>query len=320
MSNFKYKWEVQGKKGIVVKVVADSISFTKNRLITFELTYPRIIHAELLTHRTLSRNAMSSRAVPIKTLIDQVVNSPAQPIEFGKNKTGMSSDGELDAFVEGYTANEWWNLAGLSASRFANAFAEAGYHKQVANRLLEPFQFMKTVVTGTEFDNFFKLRLAADVDPTMKELASCMKEAYDSSTPELLKAGEWHTPYVEHFRESDGGATLEYIVDNISVTLEEAKAISASSCAQISYRNIDNSYDKAMKIYDRLGVGTEHFHASPFEHQGTPMDMMVVDSKGFSGRNELSPLTWQQGITHVDSSYCLWSGNFKGFIQYRQLL
>ena len=192
--------------------------------------------------------------------------------------------------------------------------AEAGYHKQIVNRLLEPFQKMKTVLTATEFDNFFWLRRDRDAQPEIHELADCMFGAMEQSQPELLKAGEYHTPYVEHFRASDGEAQLEYLVDNVSVTVEEALAISSSCCAQVSYRMLDNSYDKAMDIYKKLLSGAK-VHASPFEHQATPMEIPYNEHRF----TDVS-IGWKDGVTHVDKNGSYWSGNFKGFVQYRQTL
>ena len=175
---------------------------------------------------------------------------------------------------------------------------------------------MKTVLTATEFNNFFWLRRDKDAQPEIHELADCMFGAMEQSQPKLLKAGEYHTPYVEHFRASDGEARLEYLVDNVSVTVEEALAISSSCCAQVSYRMLDNSYDKAMDIYKKLLSGAK-VHASPFEHQATPMKINKWPEY-------CDPSVWidhdGDGITHADRDGYYWSGNFKGFVQYRQTL
>ena len=141
-----------------------------------------------------------------------------------------------------------------------------------------------------------------------------MKEAMDKNTPEVLKEGEWHTPYVEHFRGSNGDAELMYIVDNVGVSLEDALSVSTSCCAQVSYRSIDNSYNKAMDVYTKLGLNTEHAHLSPTEHQGTPIPENMWTAYG------CNMIYWAEGITHVDKDCNLWSGNFDGWIQHRQLI
>lgn len=310
-----YKVEKQGKGNIKAKIVADSIN-KGNRITTFELEYPRFIHSELMTHRLFSRNAMSSRAVPIDKMLEQVRKSPAKPVHWGVNKSGMQADTEHD---NPDLCESLWESSAHTVSLLAENLKNQGLHKQIVNRLLEPFQMMKVVVTATEYANFFWLRCDEDAQPEIKELAECMKSVYDESVPEELKAGEWHTPYVEHQR-SRFDNILRYITriddDNSNyVDPEKAIAISSSCCAQVSYRNIDNSFDKAMKVYDRLGVGGSKIHASPFEHVASPMR---VNSNAFDWVEP--PEDWEEGVTHVDSKGNFWSGNLKGWIQHRQLL
>ncbi|WNT48169.1 thymidylate synthase [Salmonella phage SPLA5a] len=312
-------------KAVIARVVADSISPQGGRITTFELEYPRIIHSELMTHRLFSRNAMSSRAIPIKKMIEQVQNDPAMPVKFGKNQPGMQDAGEhLAQLGDGYSAEEWWKLAGLSAARFAAEFADAGYHKQIANRLLEPFQRMKTVLTATDFENFWWLRVDKDADPTIFALAEAMKEAFDQSEPEPLEPGQWHTPYVDHVYEYvdiDDKETVAFVgycvLDEedrpVMLTVEEAKAISASCCAQVSYRVLNNTKEKALDIYGKLLSGNK-VHASPFEHQATPMVHASCDELGDK------PFAWEDGVTHVDRKGMFWSGNFRGWSQHRQLV
>lgn len=322
--------------GIIARIVADSITSEGSRITTFELEYPRIIHSELMTHRLLSRNAMSSRAIPIKKMIEQVQQDPAMPVKFGKNQPGMQDAGEHDELIgAGYSAKAWWKLAALSAAKFAEGFAEAGYHKQVGNRLLEPFQRMKTVVTATDWNNFFWLRVDKDADPTIYEAASVMKKAYDESDPELLKPGQWHTPYVDHIYGLEPGSgdfdtpvfegycVLDENNKPVKLTVEEAKAISASCCAQVSYRVLNNTKDKALDIYAKLLSGNK-VHASPFEHQATPMEHhnQLVRIQWFLSKAEITQdtETWEPGVTHVDRNGLFWSGNLRGWVQHRQLV
>uniref|UniRef100_A0AAU8GF98 Thymidylate synthase n=1 Tax=Salmonella phage vB_SEnST11_KE23 TaxID=3161174 RepID=A0AAU8GF98_9CAUD len=319
-------------KAVVARVVADSISPQGRRITTFELEYPRIIHSELMTHRLFSRNAMSSRAIPIKKMIEQVQTDPAMPVKFGKNQPGMQDAGEHDAQLgDGYSAEDWWKLAGLSAARFAAEFADAGYHKQIANRLLEPFQRMKTVLTATDFENFWWLRVDKDADPTIYALAEAMKKEFDESVPEYLKPGQWHTPYVDHLYtvgEQASEDTFDYCVldENnkpVILTVDEAKAISASCCAQVSYRVLNNTKEKALDIYGKLLSGNK-VHASPFEHQATPMafDNQLEMTSHILAHEEVTQDTdwWGDGVTHVDRKGKFWSGNFCGWIQHRQLV
>ncbi|MBL5840923.1 FAD-dependent thymidylate synthase [Enterobacter asburiae] len=320
-------------EAVIARVVADSISPQGQRITTFELEYPRIIHSELMTHRLFSRNAMSSRAIPIKKMIQQALDNPAMPVKFGKNQPGMQDAGDHSAGIgkRGYSPEQWWKFAAAEACHFASGFDEAGYHKQIANRLLEPFQRMKTVLTATDFENFWWLRVDKDADPTIFALAEAMKKAFDESLPELLEPGQWHTPYVDHVYEYEdiddkecvvfvGYCVLDENDKPVMLTVEEAKAISASCCAQVSYRVLNNTKDKALDIYGKLLSGNK-VHASPFEHQATPMKG-EFSQYGYDPSVNLPgyAVSWEEGITHVDRNGALWSGNFCGWVQHRQLV
>lgn len=292
---------------ITATIIKDSISEFGNRITTFELEYPRFIHGEFMTHRMFSRNAMSSRAVPVNKMIDQVRKNPAMPIHWGKNQAGMQAEDECTSLVDlgaagvEFTVQDTWMFAAKTAGNYAQAMSEAGYHKQVVNRLLEPFQMMKTIVTATEYSNFFELRCHSDAQPEIRVLAELMHDAMENSKPDVLKSGEWHIPYVE---QDEDGFYLDQEEYFIRLTLEEALKLSASCCAQVSYRLLDKSLDKAIMIYDKL-ITSKPSHSSPMEHQA-----QVMSNKGFD----------YIGITHQDARGFYWSGNFKGWIQYRQIL
>lgn len=299
-----YKVTVSGLKGIKATIIADSIAVSGARITTFELEYPRFIHSELMTHRLFSRNAASSRAIPIAKMMEMVATCPASPVHWGADQAGMQAGREVDEADAEYA----WRNAAERAVESAKELQAAGLHKQIVNRVLEPFQMMKTIVTATEFDNWFWLRNHPDAQPEIHELATIMLEAYQKSSARLLKPGEWHVPYVESVagsyfvHDSDGTAVL--------LTEEEALKVSASCCAQVSYRVLDDSLEKALMIYDRLVEATP-VHASPFEHQATPMPS-----------NKINPLvcTSGKGVTAMDNRMNFWSGNFKGWVQHRQLI
>lgn len=288
---------------IKVKIIADSKSSVDGkRITTFEAEYPRFIHSELMTHRMFSRNAASSRAIPVAKMIEQVWNDPAKPVHWGKNQAGMQASEELAdvplCLVKGY-----WEDAAHYAASFARQMNQEGAHKQIVNRILEPFQMMKTVLTATEFDNFFWLRNHEDAQPEIKRLAELMLEAMNGSEPIPLLPGEWHLPYYgEH------GALFGNFSDK---ELEDALVISSSCCAQVSYRLLDDSIEKARMVYKRL-VESSPVHASPFEHQATPVDYVHC-----CDTTELNAI---EGATHIDREGNVWSGNFKSWIQHRQLI
>ena len=276
-----YKSEIHGKGGIYAKVVEDSIADSNGvRLTTMELNYPRFIHSEFMTHRVFSRNASSSRAIPVEKMLQQVEEDPASPIYWGENIPGMQAGQEIE---DKELATAYWYDAAWCAASSARDLQELKLHKQVTNRLLEPFQFIKVVCTATEWDNFFDLRAHKAAQPEIHELATVMKSAMSASTPSLLMPGDWHTPY------SDGD-----------------KEVATARCARVSYKNHDKTDTDPAKDKQLHDMLKESGHMSPFEHCATPM---INDYDGF-----------QEGETHRDRSGHRWSGNLRGWIQYRQLV
>lgn len=330
---------VTGRANISAKIIADSFC-AGNRIITFELEYPRFIHAEFMTHRLFSRNAASSRAIPVSRMLELVRDRPATFVHWGKNQAGMQANEELSGDALKFAQNEW-KTAAHEASTCATILNDIGAHKQIVNRLLEPFQMMKVVCTATEWDNFLYLRNHRDAQPEIHELASVMWEAMKKSTPELLTPGQWHTPYVKHHHFTNGAFVYTTLVNasemdkpenadrefficieeegmaEMILTLEEALMVSASCCAQVSYRRQDDSLEKARDIYKRL-IESKPCHASPVEHQATPI--LSRDPERVPANLDGYPATWEKGITHQGRNGKFWSGNFCGWIQARQLV
>ena len=291
------------------KILADSVNYKGTRITSFELEYPRFIHAELMTHRVLSRNSSSSRAIPIEKMLDEIDRNPAAPSHWGKNQAGMQAKEELQG-AELQAAKEIWNEAKREAISNARAMHQVQAHKQIANRLTEPFQNIKVVTTATEWENFFWLRDHEDAQPEIMLLAKAMRHAREESTPELLYPGEWHLPYVTAARNEQG---IRRYYDDLGneVPIATALMISASCCAQVSYRKSDTSPEKAEVIFKRL-IESEPCHASPVEHQALSFDMNYCIPH--------APATWHTGLTHTDRQGTMWSGNFRDWIQYRQLI
>ena len=306
---------------ISAKIVAHSKSAINGKeIVTFELEYPRFCHSELMTHRLFSRNAASSRAIPVSKMIEQVRTSPAVPCHWGKNQPGMQAKEELAGDALSEVKGEWL-YAAIEVASSAEFMAEHGAHKQIVNRILEPFQMMKTVLTATEFDNFFWLRKHPDAQPEIQALAEKMWEALQNSEPQTLLPGMWHLPYVDTMLLNDEAGILcrqvyfcEYEGQMMETSLEDALAISSSCCAQVSYRKLDDSLEKAKDIFAKL-IESKPCHASPTEHQAAPMEMYKWDASSYAAEKE-----WDAGTTHCDVDGNLWSGNFKGFIQHRQLI
>ena len=292
---------------ITAKVVCDSVSEQGVRLTTFEIEYPRFIHGELMTHRVLSKNSSSSRAIPIQKMLDQIESNMALPIYWGKNKSGMQADEEVSKFDEVKSVLNWERSFNYAKERVKD-MVDIGLHKQVPNRLTEPFQMMKVVITGTDWGNFFNLRIHPDAQPEICMLAYKMYKAMENSKPQLLKVGDWHLPYVKRLYDGYTEWLATGDVAEQELTLEEAIKYSTASCASVSYRTEGMTLEKADKIFDML-IKAEVIHASPFEHLATPIR---DQSKNING--------WDEGITHVNKQGELCSGNLRGWIQYRHLL
>lgn len=237
---------------IKATVVADSITLSGRRLTTMVCRYPRFIHSEVMTHRAFSRNAASSRAIPVHKMLAQVEQSPAVPVWWGKNQAGMQAREELEGHLKLLAANEWLE-ARDSAVIHARKLMDLGAHKQIVNRLLEPWMEMALIITATEWDNFFNLRTHPDAQPEIQALAGEMLTVYQASTPELLQPGEWHLPFV----------TTE---ERARLSIETLRKCVTARCARVSYLNHDGSEPKMTKdaeLHDNLLAAG---HMSPFEH------------------------------------------------------
>ena len=284
---------------ITAKIIADSVSTEGKRLTTLQLRYPRWIHSEFLTHRVFSRNASSSRAIPVERLIADILRDTAMPLHWGKNQPGMQAKEQHGAVVRlsqagsfPFTNKQAWLIARDNAVAVARAFAAAGYHKQIVNRLLEPFSHINVLVTSTEWDNFFELREHPDAQPEIRALAVAMRASMDSSTPDILQEDQWHLPYITAKEHRDA-----YYGPSQTPAWNTLIRCSVARCARVSYFTHEGkppNIEDDLKLYDRL-VGARPLHASPAEHQARPV--------GLFEREKLSM-----------------TGNFKGWIQYRKLL
>lgn len=232
---------------------------------TFELTYPRYIHSEFMTHRSFSRNASSSRAIPVKRMIEQVENNPAIPPKVFMNARGMAGK-ELASDIATYAFKALWEEAAESACNIAKTMEHLGIHKQHINRILEPFQFIKVVVTATEWTNFFVLRFASDAQPEIRELAGAIYDEMERCRNETVGCIDVPTSLGENTVIS-----LPYITeaDFEEVGKDDYKVlmrISAARCARVSYNNHDGSkpdIKKDLELYERLYSSR---HMSPMEH------------------------------------------------------
>lgn len=297
-----------------VKIIQDSINTSGNRLTTFEIETYRYIWAEVLTHKMLGKNAQSSRAVPVASVLKVNQDNPVHPIVWGKNKGGMSATEVLTGAELQEAQAVWFDLA-KTAFEGSKRLNELGLHKMWSNRPTEAYSRIKVVITGTEWDNFLWLRDDPDAaQPEIVELAQKIKTEFSQSIPTLLRAGQAHVPYIERRFHNDQPNDIKYFTNNEEITLKDALKISASCSAQISYRSLNDSYDKAMEIYGKLFSGTKP-HLSPTEHQGIAMKHTRATLI-----ERIFPSTLEQGVSHIDREKHLWSANLKGFLQQRKIM
>jgi hypothetical protein len=271
------------------KVLADSVSPAGHRLTTLEATFPRFVLAEFNTHRVFSRNSASSRAIPIFKQLRRVLDRPYVPIEFGANQPGMQAGTPLEGEARLAAEREWLGarddavrrvlaliagpdtvapgddlLAGLERIEeiYKGEQRPADWlnvHKQVANRLLEPFMWHTVIVTATEWDNFFNLRCHEDAQPEIRRIATAMRAAREASEPAELGFDEWHLPLVRAEDRDQAGS------------LEDLIKVSAGRCARVSYLTHagERDLDADIGLHDRL---LERGHMSPLEHPAQPAD------------------------------------------------
>lgn len=275
---------------IKTEIIADSINSHGCRLTTFVLEYPRFIHSEVLTHRVFSKNAASSRAIPVEKMIQQVIDNPAMPVWWGKNQSGMQAKDELDStttdfephrderiigmlrgfYKEGNLtakgkAQQIWLEARDEAIKQVGRLNDLGLHKQISDRILEPWFNIRVILSGTEFDNFYKLRAHPDAQPEFQALAYKMKGEHEKSIPKLLEYDEWHIPFGNNVDEER--IKKEFNVSDEYEILDIKTKIAVSRCARVSYYNYEgkDDYVADVKLCDRL-FKSEPKHLSPTEH------------------------------------------------------
>lgn len=243
------------------KIIADSVNVMGDRLTTFELTYHRYIHSEVMTYRNLSRSAASSRAIPVEKMIRRVEWAKVYPLHWGRKQKGMVADLEIDENDQ-IEAEFIWDEAREDMIRHAKRLLEIDVHKQVVNRLLEPFSTITVIATGTSWGNLFEQRCHPDSQPEFRILAESMREAYESSEPKLIRPDDpipYHLPLIQM---DDLWAWHES-----ELTTEQLIKIAVGRCARVSYLNHDGirNIQDDIKLHDRL-LNSKPAHLSPFEH------------------------------------------------------
>ncbi len=324
---------------ISAKIIADSKNKFGNRITTMVVVMPRYILAEFNTHRMLSRNSASSRAIPFEKNLEMLKKNPFIPIAWMKDHKGMQG-------TEFFTKQEAEDLHLVDdhledlddVIQQAVRNSKKGVTKQLVNRKLEYYMYHTVVVTATDWENFFALRCPRYVfkvtnsendgdrlfrstkdvlkilpalesyttlnwlshnegqaDIHMMAVAEAMWDAYNESIPKQLKGGEWHIPFGDNIDRTND------MFNNITKELDDSVAIKIATarCARVSYtvvgeENKPDNYEADIKLHDRLAASG---HWSPFEHCAKAMDIEPIG---------------------LCEQHLIWSGNFKGFVQYRK--
>lgn len=270
------------------KVLRDSISPEGVRLTTLEVTFPRIVLAEFNTHRVFSRNSASSRAIPVEKMLKRVEEDPFIPIYWGKNQKGMQAEQELSEWDQLMAKLEWLEAKDRAVEQ-VQKLLELGVHKQITNRLLEPFMWHTVIVSSTEWENWRGLRRNKDAQPEIRRIADMADEAIEASTPKLVDHGEWHLPLVDDYD--------RLVTDGFSLT--DIVKICIGRCTRVSYLTHDGKRDPRadIELCERL---LRSGHMSPFEHAARPFTLYEND----------------QATCH-ENPFC---GNFRGWVQARKLI
>ena len=254
---------------IYANIIADSVNGKSDRLTTMEVQFHRFILPEFNTHRVFSRNSASSRAIPIASQIERILEDPAIPVCWGKNQPGMQAYENLGA-RDSRKAEKIWRDAVLDAAKTASKLSKLGVHKQITNRILEPFMWHKVIVTSTSWDNFFEQRCSELAQPEIKFVAEMMRDEYRNSVPNFLTTGEYHLPYITSHEQGLSDS------DKIKV--------SVARCARVSYLTHDKKRDivKDIQLFDKLANANPP-HWSPMEHVATPLSEGLNPSGNFNG-------------------------------------
>lgn len=245
-----------------VRVLADSIStISRVRITTLGVTFPRFLLAEFNTHRMLSRNFASSRAIPTEKLLEMVREEPFVPNPFNQRVKGMGvgeplEDGAL------YAAEARWREAAGEMTAAAHTLMSLGVDKSRANRLLEPFLYVTGIVTATEWDNFLALRDHPDAQPEFQALAAQVGEAIETSDPVELGLGDWHLPLLTVDERASLAAQQNGYIGRM-------KLVSAGRCARVSFWTHEQLEPQSKSIERGLRLARSG-HLSPFEHVARP--------------------------------------------------
>ena len=333
---------------IKVEIVADSINQQNDRLTSMVLTYPRIIHSEMMTHRMFSRNASSSRAVPVDKMIKAVRENTFCPFEFQKSHKGMQGSEYFTGADRQECINLWLESAELALQQ-AEKMKAKGISKQIINRILEPYQYYTVLITGSKegWHNFFNLRcpsykLIGLDEENVKSRKEWLEKIQFSSA---LHPSMYPKTDVEWLQINKGQAEIHIMdlaekiydavnestpkqlkadqwhipmisdLESLKLSTDDQIKLSVGRAANTSYTVVGDgkelTLEHAIKIHDKC---VELVHSSVFEHCARAMSVEEYYRfvKGY-GNTDYPEDGFREG------SYG-WCNNLKGFIPYRYFI
>lgn len=276
------------------RMIKHSIAPCDKEIMTITAKFPRIVLAEVNTHRDRARNAASSRAIPFKKMLSAVMTEPFMPLSYGMEQSGMQQGGNIPDRIAEFAAQQWLQ-AMYSATEHAEVLHNIGkyfvrrhpelaqpgdeaikIHKSIPNRLLEPWMWTTVVMTATEWKNFFRLRCHPDAEQHFQKIACMIRECIAQSTPTRLEEGQWHLPFIQADEIADA-----------TIPDEELLKVSTARCARVSYLTHDGLRDwrKDVEMFDKLVQGSGFGHWSPHEHVASAASTLVR-SGPFIGWNQ----------------------------------
>lgn len=312
------------------KLLAHSVGKENGvHLLTWEVLHPRFILAEVNTHRVLTRNGASSRAIPFLKMADLIRSNMAGPLQWLLNRPGMVTT-EIMAPDLAAECDEIWQEAFADALKHATRLNERNASKQYVNRLLEPFMMQRTLISSTRWENFYKLRNHPDAQPEFKEIAAMMDEIDCNSVPIERSCHDshgWHLPYItpEDWTAAsayhhDDNLTHKVYSDVLPIgesynTTTNLLVMCSARCARTSYKTFDGETPPIANDYRTFGkLATDPLHASPMEHPAFPLDDARHDPSvtgNFHGWAQLRHMMPNESADEVVNTPALFGHNSK---------
>jgi len=207
-------------------------------------------------------------------MLRDVYRDPVVPVYWGAAQQGMQAYSQVSA-LRIWVCRRLWLTLRLFVIAVAWAMLKLGLHKQIPNRLLEPWMWITVVLSGTtsSFANLFALRCHEKAEPHIQILAGLIRECMSANQAagrvSQLHIGDWHLPFIDKVEDWD----IDYI---------DLPKVSAARCARVSYltHNGSRAPAKDLDLYDRLVADTPK-HASALEHAAKCINVDCTTLEGY---------------------------------------